>query len=157
MSEPSDGFEYAWILMCLEDFDNKTPKKKKRPNVGPLLRLLRSDKPISRDVRKLLADLIDPKKPVGIYAKIKFSKPGHPSTTIRDYELYLHCEAIRLETHSRRIPESEWAKIAEKFNFTEESRLATTQFTTTKEAHRRGKRIYEMVHNLGRELINGHS
>ena len=141
MIEASDGFEYAWILMCLEDFDNKTPKKKKRPNLAPLLHLLRSDRPISRDVRELLADLFDPKKPARVYAEIKFRTRGRRSTGMRDYDLYNYCEELKSKNGWKKISETEWAEIAKKFKITEESRLATTQFTTTKGAYGRGKKI----------------
>ncbi len=86
----------------------------KKSDFGPLLLLLRSSKPISNDVRKLLANLFDPKKPIGIYAKIVLVR-GNKSKTLRNDDLYFAVEEWKQQNKQIRVPRETWAKIAKDF------------------------------------------
>jgi hypothetical protein len=141
MSKAGDSLQWAGIMYCLEGmkpYEKRGPEKNRKPNVVPLVELLRGVDPISDDIRKLLADLFDPKKPIGVYAEIKFSRLGRQPTTLWDYDLYSHCEALKFENGWKKISETEWAKIAKEFGITE-----NPPFATTKGAYARGKRIAE--------------
>ena len=145
MSGIGEGFQCVLILMDLEDFNNNTPKEKKKPKLDSLLRLLRSDEPISRDIRNLLADLFDPKKPIEVFAKIEFSKRGRRSKGLRDYELYKRCEALKSDNGWKKISEIEWKKISDGFH------KEDPPYHATKKAYARGRRIDDQLISIRRE------
>ena len=110
-----------------------------KADVTPLLQLLRSDDPITKLVRKLLADLFDPQKPIGIYAKIVLVR-GNKSENIRNYELYKDCEAWKYDNKLDRIPHKQWEK------FRAQYKIASV--VAAKAAYAKGCAISDMLSEI---------